>query len=298
MTASSKSMASADERWFNVVLYALTFLILVIVLYPLLFVLSASFSDPTAILLGEVWLWPKGFHFEGYLRVFENAEVWTGYRNTLIYTSFGTLINILLTVLAAYPLSRRDLPGRNALMLLIAITMFFNGGLIPTYLLVKNIGIVDTIWAMLIPNAIATYNLIIMRTFFQNGIPYELQESAWVDGCSNFRMLLTIVLPLSKPILAVMLLFYGVSHWNAFFQALIYLRDSELFPLQLILRQILIMNQSDQMGIEGVGHDERLLISESIKYALIIVSSIPVLLIYPFVQKYFVQGVMIGAIKG
>jgi putative aldouronate transport system permease protein len=183
-------------------------------------------------------------------------------------------------------------------MIIITITMFFSGGLIPTYLLVKTLGMNNTIWAMIIPGAISTYNLIVMRTFFQNSIPHELQESAWMDGSSNFRLLLSIVIPLSKPIIAVMVLFYGVGHWNAYFNALIYLKDREMFPLQLIMREILILNQSEDMGMEGAGMAERVLMAESIKYSVIIVSSLPILLLYPFVQKYFVKGVMIGSIKG
>jgi putative aldouronate transport system permease protein len=226
--------------------------------------------------------------------------VWRGYRNTIFYTVVGTVINLFLTTLAAYPLSRRDLPGRNIFMFLITFTMFFHGGLIPTYLVVKGLGMVDTFWALVIPNAIATYNLIVMRTYFQTSIPWELQEAALIDGCSNTRLLLKIILPLSKPIIAVMVLFYAVMHWNAFFNALIYLRDEELYPLQLILREILIMNQtslSDDASIQ-FGMDEKLLLAESIKYALIIVASVPVLIMYPFVQRHFVKGVMIGSIKG
>lgn len=183
-------------------------------------------------------------------------------------------------------------------MFLITFTMFFNGGLIPTYLLVKDMGMINTVWAMIVPTAIAAYNLIIMRTYFQTSIPFEIQESASIDGCSNVRMLFSIVIPLSKPIIAVIVLFYAVGHWNAYFNALIYLRDSALFPLQLILREILILNQSDDMGMGQIGMSERVMLAESIKYSVIIVSSLPVLLIYPFIQKYFVKGVMIGSIKG
>jgi putative aldouronate transport system permease protein len=233
-----------------------------------------------------------------YYRVFDNEAIWTGYANTLLYTVAGTMVNIVLTILAAYPLSQRDLPGSRQLMMVITLTMFFSGGLIPTYLLVKSLGMNNTIWAMIIPGAISTYNLIVMRTFFQNGIPHEVQESAWMDGSSNFRLLLSIIIPLSMPIIAVMVLFYGVAHWNAYFNALIYLKDRELFPLQLIMREILILNQSEDMGMDGAGMAERVLMAESIKYSVIIVSTLPILLLYPFVQKYFVKGVMIGSIKG
>jgi len=294
----SNTVRSRDDRLFDTLVYIFAGIILIVVLYPLLFVVSASFSDPVRVIDGKVWLLPQGITFDAYLHVFENESIWSGFRNTLIYTLIGTLVNIILTILAAYPLSQKDLPGRTALMFIITITMFFSGGLIPTYLLIKSLGMINTVWAMIIPGAISTYNLIVMRTFFQNGIPFELQESAWMDGASNFRLLFTIVLPLSMPIIAVMVLFYGVGHWNAYFNAMIYLKDRELFPLQLILREILILNQSENMGLDGAGMTERVMMAESIKYSVIIISSLPVLLLYPFVQKYFVQGVMIGSIKG
>jgi putative aldouronate transport system permease protein len=289
-----------DGKLFDVGVYMISIFIFIMVLYPLIFVVSASFSDPSKVMNGEIWLLPKGFTFDAYIEIFKNEEVWRGYRNTIFYTVVGTVINLFLTTLAAYPLSRRDLPGRNIFMFLITFTMFFHGGLIPTYLVVKGLGMVDTFWALVIPNAIATYNLIVMRTYFQTSIPWELQEAALIDGCSNTRLLLKIILPLSKPIIAVMVLFYAVMHWNAFFNALIYLRDEELYPLQLILREILIMNQtslSDDASIQ-FGMDEKLLLAESIKYALIIVASVPILIMYPFVQRHFVKGVMIGSIKG
>jgi putative aldouronate transport system permease protein len=295
---SSTGIRSNDERYFNLIVYTIASALLIIVIYPLLFVLSASFSSPVEVIEGKVWLLPQGLTLDPYYRVFENESIWKGYANTILYTVAGTLVNIVLTILAAYPLSQKDLPGSRQLMIMITVTMFFSGGLIPTYLLVKSLGMNNTIWAMVIPGAISTYNLIVMRTFFQNGIPHELQESAWIDGSSNFRLLLSIIIPLSKPIIAVMVLFYGVGHWNAYFNALIYLKDRELFPLQLIMREILILNQSEDMGLDGSGMAERVLMAESIKYSVIIVSSLPVLLLYPFVQKYFVQGVMIGSIKG
>jgi putative aldouronate transport system permease protein len=288
----------SSEKAFDLFVYVLAAIILCLVMYPLILVISASFSNPLQVIDGHVWLLPKGWTLEPYQRVFENPSIWTGYANTIFYAVAGTAINIAMTILAAYPLSRRDLPGRNIIMFLITFTMFFSGGLIPTYLLVKDLGMVNTIWALLIPGAIATYNLIVMRSFFLTSIPFELQESAWMDGCSNWKLLLRIVLPLSKPIIAVMLLFYGVGHWNAYFNAMIYLRDRELFPLQLIIREILILNQSEDMGLEGVGMSERVLMAESIKYSVIIVSSLPVLMIYPFIQRYFVKGLLIGSIKG
>jgi putative aldouronate transport system permease protein len=295
---SPMRIQSNDERMFNILIYTLATVLLLLVIYPLIFVLSASFSNPVEVIEGKVWLFPQDFTLDPYYRVFDNEAIWTGYANTLLYTVAGTMVNIVLTILAAYPLSQRDLPGSRQLMMVITLTMFFSGGLIPTYLLVKSLGMNNTIWAMIIPGAISTYNLIVMRTFFQNGIPHEVQESAWMDGSSNFRLLLSIIIPLSMPIIAVMVLFYGVAHWNAYFNALIYLKDRELFPLQLIMREILILNQSEDMGMDGAGMAERVLMAESIKYSVIIVSTLPILLLYPFVQKYFVKGVMIGSIKG
>ncbi|MGO4373649.1 carbohydrate ABC transporter permease [Paenibacillus sp. MCAF20] len=287
----------AEERLFNVIVYAIAAVIIAIVMYPLLFVVSASVSDPARVLNGEMWLLPKGLTLEAYTNILHNERIWIGYRNTIIYAAAGTAINIVMTVLAAYPLSRPDLPGRKMLMLIITLTLFFGGGLIPTYLLVKELGMVNTMWSLIVPGAISTYNLIVMRTYFQSSIPWELQEAAHIDGCSNWRLLQSIILPLSKPILAVMVLFYAVGHWNSFFNALIYIRNEELYPLQLILREILMISQSD--AIDGnVGLEDKILLAESIKYAVIIVSSLPVWIMYPLVQRHFVKGVMIGSIKG
>ncbi|WP_168120178.1 carbohydrate ABC transporter permease [Paenibacillus sp. HB172176] len=293
------SLLNTGERGFDAVVYTISSILLLIVLYPLIFVLSASFSDPVMVMNGEMWLWPTGFTLDAYKEIFKYDAVWTGYTNTIVYTVVGTLVNVLMTTLAAYPLSRRDLPGKRIIMFAITFTMFFNGGLIPTYLIVKDLHLVNTMWAMVVPTAVATYNLIVMRTYFQNSIPWELQEASLMDGCSNTRLLIHIILPLSKPIIAVMVLFYAVGHWNAFFNALIYLRDENLYPLQLVLREILIVSQSSFLDSSGstFGMTEKLLLAESIKYGLIIIASIPVLIMYPFVQKHFVKGVMIGSIK-
>lgn len=289
---------SSDDRVFDAILYAIAAVIIVIILYPLIFIVSASFSDPTKVLAGEVWLLPKGLNVDAYTNILHNGKIWTGYRNTIMYTVIGTSINLIMTILAAYPLSRPDLPGRGVIMLVITLTMFFSGGLIPIYLLVKDLGMVNTMWALIVPGAIATYNLIVMRTYFQSSIPWELQEAAHMDGCSNWRLLTSIILPLSKPILAVMVLFYAVGHWNSFFNALIYIRDESLYPLQLVLREILLISQSVAEDGANVGLEDKILLAESIKYAVIIVSSLPVLIMYPFVQKHFVKGVMIGSVKG
>ncbi|MDR6553439.1 putative aldouronate transport system permease protein [Paenibacillus qinlingensis] len=277
---------------------ALSF-VLLITLYPLIFILSASISNPVDVLQGKVWLWPKGLNFEAYTRVFQNKDIIVGFRNTIIFTVLGTAFNLLMTTLGAYPLSRKDLFGRNKILLFFTLTMFFSGGLIPTYLVIKQLGLFNSPLVMIIPGAVTVWNLIIMKTYFQTSIPYELQEAAFIDGCSNTKVLTKVILPLSLPIVAVMVLFYGVGHWNAFFNALIYLNDRSMFPLQLILREILIQNQMQDMLNSGVEISEKqLMMVESIKYSVIVVSSIPVLLLYPLLQRYFVKGVMIGAIKG
>lgn len=289
---------SRSDVVFDVFVTVFSILIMLLVLLPLIFVLSASFSDPDLVLKGKVLLFPKGFTLRAYQLVFENQSLWIGYRNTIFYTMAGTLINIVLTVMAAYPLSRRELRGRRALTLVILFTMYFNGGLIPTYLLVRDLGMDNTVWAILIPAAISTYNLIVAKSFFETSIPQEIYESALLDGCGNARMLISIVLPLSKAILAVLVLYYGVAHWNSYFSALVYLRDENLFPLQIILRDILLLGQTEQMGSNDVGMGDKVKMAEAIKYAVIVISSVPVLLLYPLAQKYFVQGVMIGAVKG
>ncbi|CAM3275706.1 putative aldouronate transport system permease protein [Paenibacillus catalpae] len=293
-----KSISPSNERLFDAIVYVIAAIIMVIVLYPLLFIVSASFSDPAKVLNGDVWLLPQGLNVEAYANILQNDKIWTGYGNSIMYTVIGTVINIIMTILAAYPLSRPDLPLRNGIMVMITMTMFFSGGLIPSYLLVKDLGMVDTMWALIVPGAIATYNLIVMRTYFQNSIPWELQEAAHMDGCSNWRLLVSIILPLSKPILAVMVLFYAVGHWNSFFNALIYIRDEGKYPLQLVLREILLISQSAQTDGGSVGLEKQILLSESIKFAVIIVSSLPVLIMYPLVQRHFVKGVMIGSVKG
>lgn len=248
---SNMERESFGDKCFVIVNAVLLTLVLIAVLYPLWFVLIASISDTAAVLTGKVWLWPRDFTLAGYKIVLQNGELLRSYGNTVLYTAMGTAINLVLTVMAAYPMSRRDYRGRNALMAFIVFTMFFSGGMIPTYLLVKDLGMLNTIWAMVIPNAVSVWNIIIMRTFFLQSLPYEIQEAAQIDGCSDIKILLRIVLPLSKPILAVMVLFYAVGHWNAFFNALIYLTDRDLYPLQLILREILIQGQMASMMESG-----------------------------------------------
>jgi putative aldouronate transport system permease protein len=282
---------------FDVINIIFLTVVLLVVLYPLLFVLSASFSDSMAVMKGEVILLPKSPSLKAYRAVFENEDIMTGYKNTILYTVVGTAVNLIMTIAGAYPISRKDFKGRRILILFFTFTMFFSGGLIPSYLVNTTLGLNNNFWVMILPGAISVWNMFIMRAFFQNGIPGELQEAAFIDGCSNIGILFRIVLPLSAPILSVMLMYYGVGHWNAYFTAFIYFRDREKFPLQLILREILIKNDMDQM-MEGETLVTQELLSEGIKYAVIVVASVPVLLLYPFLQKYFVKGVMVGALKG
>ena len=290
---------SKGDIIFEIANHILLTIVLIIVVYPLIFIISASFSSPTAVIRGEMWLFPVDFSLAGYVKVFANKDIMTGYRNTIFYTVVGTTINLIMTIIAAYPLSRKSFYGRNIIMAIFTFTMFFNGGMIPTYLIIKDLNLLNNFWVMILPGAVSIWNIIIMRTFFQTSIPLEIEEAALIDGCSNIKTLTRIVLPLSAPIIAVMVLFYGVSHWNAFFNALLYLSSRSKFPLQLFLREILIQNQ-----LEGMIHTDVTTISEQeslaevIKYAVIIVASAPMMLLYPFLQKYFVKGVMIGAIKG
>lgn len=280
---------------------------LVIVAYPLYFVLIASVSDPDLVNTGKVWLWPRNSSLLAYREVFRHDRVWTGYANSGFYLAVGTLINVALIITAAYGLSRKSLPGRGLLMGVFVFTMYFGGGLIPTFILVKNLGMVDTRWAILLPYAVNVFNLIIARTFFQSTIPDELYEAAYLDGASDARLFVSVVLPLAKPIIAVIALYSAVHHWNQYFQALVFLpRARDLHPLQMVLREILIMNEqlNNATNISSMSAEEMTQLAklakmaETMKYALIIVASIPLLVAYPFVQKHFVKGVMIGSLKG
>ncbi len=296
---------SAGDKVFNVINLFILTVLLCISAYPLIFVISASISDPQAVASGEMLLWPVRFSLEGYKTIFSTSEVFTGYKNTVFYTVSATILNLSVTLPCAYALSRKDFWGRNFLTKMFLVTMFFSGGLIPTYMLMSNtLHIGNTIWVMLLPGATTMTNIIITRTFFQSTIPESMREAAEIDGCSNFRMFFSIVLPLSAAIIAVMSLYFGVAHWNSYFNAMIYLKDpGPLVPLQLVLRKILVMNQyaAEMLLISGTASEElqkQLALSEQIKYALVIVSTIPILAIYPFIQKHFVKGVMIGAVKG
>ncbi|WP_270814641.1 carbohydrate ABC transporter permease [Hungatella effluvii] len=293
-----KTLSRSDQVFYAVITVVLT-LAFICVLYPCVFVLAASFSSGSAVQAGKVILWPVDFSLEGYKTVFNTSTVFTGFRNSLFYTVAGTSINIVVTMIAAYALSRRDLPGRNVLMLFFIFTMFFSGGMIPSYMLIQNLGLINTRWALLLPGAMSVYNMIVARTFIESSIPTELLEASKIDGCSDIRYFLSVVIPLSKSIIAVLVLFYGVGHWNQYFNAMIYLNSKHLYPLTIFLREILMADQIDPSTVtDPVLQAQLAQAAGVIKYALIVVSMIPVLIIYPFIQKYFVKGVMIGSVKG
>ncbi|WP_281890584.1 carbohydrate ABC transporter permease [Paenibacillus sp. YYML68] len=290
---------SKADRLFDTVNVLFFAVLLFIIVYPLYFILIASVSDPDLVNAGKIAFLPREMTWVGYERIFADAEIWQGYWNSIIYTVFGTTFRVVLTITGGYALSRKDLPYSGVIMMLILFTMFFNGGLIPTYLLVKNLGMVNTMWAMIIPGAVSVYQLIIVRTFFQSTIPQEMLEAAMMDGCGNLKFFTRMVLPLSLPIIAVIVLFNAVAMWNSYFQALIYLNDVSLHPLQIILRKILIISEAQLDMIDGSADTvAEQKVAELIKYGMVIVSSLPVLVLYPFLQRYFVKGVMIGSVKG
>ncbi len=282
---------------FDVLLAILGIIIFVVVVYPLYFVVLASFSDPLKVAGGEVWLWSDSFTLYGYQQVFENARIWTGYRNTLFYTIVGTALHLAVTLSAAYTLSRKNVMLRGPLMFLFTVALFFSGGMIPTYFVYRDLGLLDTVWCLLLPGSLGIYNLIIARTYFANNIPDELLNAAQIDGCTDFRFFFQFVLPLSKAIIAVVALYNAVAVWNSYMDALLYLRDANLVPLQLVLREILVASSNDAMS-SGTGEDLFMTMREQVKYGVIVVSTLPLMLVYPFLQKYFNKGVMIGAVKG
>ena len=280
--------------------YVLLTLLLVIVLYPIIYIVSCSFSSGDALMSAKVRFLPVEPTLESYETVFEYNSIWTGYMNSIIYTVSGTVLSIALTLLAAYPLSRDDFRGKKFFTILFVFTMMFNGGLIPTYLLVKNLNLTDTMWAVILPTAVSAYNMIVARTFFKQSIPKEMLEVAEIDGCTDFRFFWKIVLPLSAPIVAVLCLWVAVGLWNSYFNPMIYINSESKYPLQLVLRKILLMSQVDfttaSVDPEKLAKNQYL--SEMLKYGTIVISSLPLMIIYPFVQKYFVKGVMIGSVKG
>lgn len=294
-----KVMTGWDDKIFYLAINVFLTFVLLIVLYPLIYIVSSSFSSGTAISTGKVILWPVDFSLDGYYAIFKNKDIMRGYGNSIFYTVVGTSINVVITLITAYPLSRKTLLGRNFFTFIFSFTMIFSGGMVPAYILIRDLRLINTVWAMLVPGALSVYNMIITRTFIQSSIPNELLEASKMDGCSDAKYFYAIILPLSKPVIAVITLFYSVGHWNAYFNAFLYLNKRELMPLQIILREILILNTIDPTMIV----DEELMaarqgMADLLKYSLIIVASVPMLILYPFIQKYFVKGVMIGSIKG
>lgn len=295
-----RSRISGGELAFRLVLFVSCVAIFLLIAYPLYFIVIASISDSTLVSTGRVLLFPKGVSFFGYSQIFQDERIWMGYRNTLFYTSAGTLVNLLVTLPAAYALSRQQFKPRRVLMFVFVFTMFFNGGLIPTYLLIRDLGMTNTPWVFIVPFSVNVFYLIIARTFFENTLPKELYEAAAMDGCSHVTYFIKVALPLSKAMISVIGLYYLVGHWNNFFTALIYIRDNNLQPLQIILRDILLSNQvfSEGAGAGGASGGYAQRYADQIKYGVIIVSTLPVLVLYPFLQKYFEKGVMIGSVKG
>lgn len=293
----TKISTSPADKTFDIMNYIILTIALLLVSYPLYFIVIASISDPSAVYAGKVVLFPQGFTLDGYKRILEYESFFTGYRNTILYTLVGTAVNVVITIPGAYALSRKDLVGRNVIMMGITFTMIFSGGLIPSYLLVLDLNLYNTMWALILPVAVSAWNLIVARTFFQQSIPDELLEAARLDGSDNFRFFFSIVLPLSKSIIVVMILFYAVSHWNSYFNAMIYLKDVDKHPLQLILRSILFENSLGDMVEDAATLAAQQKLGDLIKYGVIIASSLPLMILYPFLQRYFIQGVMIGAVK-
>lgn len=279
------------------IMYAFAILFLIAIMYPIYFIVIASFSDPSSVANGQVWVLPKGFTLEGYKELLRHENIWIGYRNTILYTVVGTLIGLVVNISAAYALSRKDLVGRKFFSLFFIFTMFFSGGLIPTFLTIRDFHLYNTFLVMVLPFSVVVFDMIVARTFFQTSIPGDLWEAAQIDGCGNLRFFVLVVLPLSKAIIAVLGLWIAVGYWNSYFNALIYLKDPNLYPLQLILRNILITNQMQSGMGTGEAAQVALRLANLMRYSVIIIATIPIMCVYPFIQKYFNQGVMIGAVK-
>ena len=294
------------DRVFKFFLYLFIVLAVLLVVYPLIYIVSASLSSPESVNSGAMWLLPKGFNWEGYKVIFNYGDIWRGYGMTIFYTVTGTAVSLALTIPCAYAISRKDFSGRAWFTNFMLVTMFVGGGLIPTYLLIRTLGWVNTVWALIIPGAASIYNIFVTRAFFQGNIPWEMQEAAIIDGASDFQLFFKIVLPLSAPIIAVMALFYGVGQWNSYFGAMVYLQNKNLYPLQIVRRQILVLQDMQTGAATGAtvteatakaAYSQAQLVAV-IKYGVMIVSSLPVIIIYPFLQRFFVKGVLIGSLKG
>lgn len=298
MMTGVKVQKSRTDKIFDFFLYTISTIIVIVMLYPMYFIVIASFSNPADVSAGNIVLLPKGITFKGYQKLLEYSQLWVGYKNTILYAALGTVISLVVNVPTAYALSRKDLCGRKLFTVFYLIPMFFTGGLIPTYLIVKDFGLLDNFWVMVLPFSVITYYIIVARTFFNNSIPGDLWEAARIDGCGNLGFFFQIVIPLSKAVLAVIALWTAVGQWNSYFNALIYLRNPDLQPLQLVLRNILVSNQTISSMSTGAAAVEAKQMADLIKYAIIVVSSAPIMCMYPFVQKHFNQGVMLGSLKG
>lgn len=292
---------SRDDLIYEIITKMFLVVVMIVIIYPVYFVLVASFSDPIYVNSGEMLFWPKGFTLLGYQRVFKDSRIWIGYRNTIMYTVLGTILGVAATMLAAYSLSRKDLPGRKIIMFLFIFTMYFSGGMIPYYLVVKGLGLVNSRTLMILSGAVSVYNIIIARSFLEANIPEELKDAANIDGCGNARFFAQIVVPLSKAVIAVIALYLAVSYWNSYFNAMIFLTDTDKYPLQLYLRQILL-TVSESASMDSSLDPQALIqlqqMGQVIKYGVIVVATVPIICVYPFIQKYFVKGVMIGSVKG
>ena len=298
----TKIVSAGKDRVFYLVCGFIMVVLSLAVLYPVIYVISASFSNADTLVAGKVWLWPVNFSLDAYRLLFSYERLWIGYANTIFYTVVGTIINLTVTLICAYPMARKNLKGRGVLMMFFSFTMLFSGGMIPNYILAKGMGILNTRWAMLLPGAMSIYNMIVVRTFIESTIPDEMLEASQIDGCNDFQFFFRMVLPLSKAIIAVLALWYGVSHWNSYFNAFLYLKDRDLYPLQIFLKDILVQSQEitvsedDYNAIGGAALSEN--ISVAVRYCIIVVSTVPLFTVYPFVQKHFQKGVMIGSVKG
>lgn len=294
-----KIRLSTGEKAFYTTAYVIIALLMLVVLYPLIYILSASFSSPSAVTTGKVVLWPVDLSLQGYETVFRYPSIWRSYLNTIFYTTAGTFINVSMTLICAYPLARKGLPHKGFFTFLFSFTMMFGGGMIPSYLLMRDLKLLNTVWVMLIPGAMAVYQMIVTRTFIQSTIPEDLLEATQVDGCNDFRFFFQFVLPLSKAVIAVIAMQYAIGHWNDYFNAFLYLSNEDLYPLQILLRKILVMSQIAASDIEDPDLATAMIgLADLLKYALIVVATAPILCVYPFIQKYFVKGVMIGSLKG
>ena len=292
-------LLSRGDRVFTAAAVVLISLLVLIVLLPLLNVVAASFSAPADVTAGRVLLWPLHFTFDNYGAIFQYKSIWRGYLNTIFYTAVGTGINIALTMLCAYPLSQKKFSGRRFFALLFFVPMIFKGGIIPNYIVVRDLNMLNTVWAVLLPGAISVYNMIVARTFIESTIPESLEEAARIDGCSHIRYFFSFVLPLSKTVVAVIAMYYAVAHWNNYFSAFLYLNDRRLYPLQLFLREILVNSQFDSSMMDDPEMAKQMQgLADTLKYVIIVVATLPLMCVYPFVQKYFIKGVMIGSVKG